>query len=432
MNALLWTVLILSIASTVQFGSQNISKLISRSSFYASRNYNFSRKVCIGSNSYCAVKMPLLTRAKSINRVPSNLKVIVNFSIFEVDAITTLATWKRKNSFRLGMQRRNDNISEDLHTLIKKKSKKITYKTKNNKPTLIKKKSKKITYKTKDNKPQSRSQKLQEVKYGSKPPDENWESIYALVQELRADKTAPVDYDGGEVLSETNRGEVVYRFQVLIALMLSSQTKDSVVGEAMKALQKHGLEAKNILNTSDEKLNSLIQKVGFHNNKTKYIKATCQILVDKYSGDIPPTVEEMLKLPGVGPKMAYIVENVAFGRTTGIGVDTHMHRMFNELHWVNTKTPEKTRQQLERWLPREKWSEVNYLWVGFGQELQQQKEKTLRKALSCSKPVDALELLKRLGMDCNKWGKKYGLVEEINMALKADKNIAKFKKEDLQ
>jgi len=109
-----------------------------------------------------------------------------------------------------------------------------------------------------------------------------------------------------------------------------------------------------------------------------------------------------------------------------------MHRMFNELHWVNTKTPEKTRQQLERWLPREKWSEVNYLWVGFGQELQQQKEKTLRKALSCSKPVDALELLKRLGMDCNKWGKKYGLVEEINMALKADKNIAKFKKEDLQ
>ena len=107
------------------------------------------------------------------------------------------------------------------------------------------------------------------------------------------------------------------------------------------------------------------------------------------------------------------MENIAFGMSTGIGVDTHMHRIFNELKWVTSKTPEGTREQLEGWLPKEKWSNVNMLWVGFGQESQQQKEKMLKKALACSKPVEALKLLKKVGLDVLKEGKKFGLEEEI-------------------
>ena len=118
---------------------------------------------------------------------------------------------------------------------------------------------------------------------------------------------------------------------------------------------------------------------------------------------------------------AYIIESIAFGVSTGIGVDTHMHRMFNDIKWVKSKTPEQTREQLEGWLPKGKWGEVNMLWVGFGQESQQQKEKILKKALACSRPVEALGLLKKVGLNLSKEGKKYGLEEEINEAYDKEK-----------
>jgi endonuclease III len=159
--------------------------------------------------------------------------------------------------------------------------------------------------------------------------------------------------------------------------------------------------------------------VGFHNNKCKYIQQAVTVLLDKYDGDIPKTAAEMtVDLPGVGPKMAYICESVAWGTQSGIGVDTHMHRLFNLLHWVHhTKTPEQTRVQLESWLPREYWAQVNLLWVGLGQEIQQEKAKILRKALDCSRPVDALRLLKRCGLDCNKVGRQLGMWEEIQKVM---------------
>lgn len=93
--------------------------------------------------------------------------------------------------------------------------------------------------------------------------------------------------------------------------------------------------------------------------------------MNQYDNDIPKTVDELCKLPGVGPKMAHICMNVAWGELSGIGVDTHVHRISNRLGWVKktTKKPEDTRIQLESWLPKEYWSEVNHLLVGFGQEI---------------------------------------------------------------
>ena len=114
-------------------------------------------------------------------------------------------------------------------------------------------------------------------------------------------------------------------------------------------------------------LNELITKVGFHNNKTKYIKATAEILKEKFGGDIPDTIEGMVSLPGVGPKMAYLCMSAAWGRDEGIGVDVHVHRITNLWGWHTTKTPEETRAELESWLPREKWHDINHLLVGFGQ-----------------------------------------------------------------
>ncbi|VEU41508.1 unnamed protein product [Pseudo-nitzschia multistriata] len=246
-----------------------------------------------------------------------------------------------------------------------------------------------------------------------------WRETYTLVEELRKDKTAPCDYMGAEALvmpmrDETENGDEdllkTRRFQTLIALMLSSQTKDAMVGQAMKNLRdtsdgSGGLTVASILAMDPKVLNSKIYSVGFRNNKTKYIKQVAQILQEEYSGDIPSTADEMIKnLPGIGPKMAYIIENICWDRQSGIGVDTHMQRLFPKLGWVSpdTKTPEQTRKQLESWLPREFWGDVNLLWVGFGQEVQQERQKILGKALQSSRPLEALRLLKAVEFDVGK------------------------------
>lgn len=109
--------------------------------------------------------------------------------------------------------------------------------------------------------------------------------------------------------------------------------------------------------------------MGFHNLKTKYIKQTAEILRDKWNSDIPDTIEGLVSLPGVGPKMAYLTMSAAWGRTEGIGVDVHVHRITNLWGWHKTQQPEQTRAALESWLPKDKWHDINNLLVGFGQTI---------------------------------------------------------------
>ena len=237
-------------------------------------------------------------------------------------------------------------------------------------------------------------------------PPAGWRATYDLIVELRADRTAVVDTMGSEALSELG-GTADMEYQTLISLMLSSQTKDTVNAAAMLKLRAHGLSVENILQTDDATLDGLIHAVGFHNNKVKYIKAASLILKEQHGGRVPCTMEELLALPGVGPKMAIIVMRVAFDKVVGISVDTHVHRIANQLGWsaskgAVTKTPEKTRAALEAWMPREVWGDVNLLIVGLGQEIQTEKPKLLRKALACSDPAAARALLARCGMDVDK------------------------------
>lgn len=194
-----------------------------------------------------------------------------------------------------------------------------------------------------------------------KPPS-IWEQQYELIREMRKEggiaHDAAVDTMGCHALALPTVSERDKRFQTLIALMLSSQTKDTTTYLAMRNLQTNlptGLNLESTLAVDAPKLNEMIHSVGFHNNKTRYIKATAIILRDDFGGDIPETVEGLMSLPGVGPKMAYLCMSAAWGKVEGIGVDVHVHRLANMWLWAGpkpTSNPEGTRLALQSWLPR--------------------------------------------------------------------------------
>ncbi|KAI9644078.1 alpha,alpha-trehalase nth1 [Ciborinia camelliae] len=212
-----------------------------------------------------------------------------------------------------------------------------------------------------------------------KPPND-WKEVYDIVMEMRklgVAQNAAVDTMGCDKLGQDTVDPKTKRYHTLTALMLSSQTKDTINAVAMNRLYTElpaykegapiGLTLDNILAVDPKLLNELIWAVGFHNNKTKYIKAAAEILRDSWNGDIPDTIEGLMSLPGVGPKMAYLCMSSAWGRTEGIGVDVHVHRITNMWGWHTTKGPEETRLALQAWLPKELWHEINWLLVGFGQ-----------------------------------------------------------------
>ena len=244
------------------------------------------------------------------------------------------------------------------------------------------------------------------------PEPEGWRQRWDLITELRRDRTAVVDQMGSEAIAASSAPGADRAYETLVSLMLSSQTKDTVNMATMKKLRDHGCTVQKILQTPDERLDELIHAVGFHNTKTKHIKQATQMISDNNAGKIPDTMDGLLALPGVGPKMALIILRVVFGKVEGISVDTHVHRIANQLAWTgetSTKTPEHTRAALEAWMPREVWEDVNLVLVGLGQEVQTEKAKLLSKCCGCSRPADALRLAALLGIKVQKELKKAGL-----------------------
>lgn len=209
----------------------------------------------------------------------------------------------------------------------------------------------------------------------------NWLEIYNRVVKMRALFVAPVDTMGCERIPEQINSNIrenpkLFRYQLLISLMLSSQTKDEVNYEAVLRMNqsfivngyRDGLCIEAILNTSEVDIDRLIQKVGFHNKKAIYIKRSSELLRDNFNGDIPKTIQEIVTLPGVGPKMGYLLLHKAWNIADGIGVDVHLHRLAQMWKWApKSDKPEVSRVALQKWLPKKFWSEVNPLLVGFGQ-----------------------------------------------------------------
>lgn len=224
---------------------------------------------------------------------------------------------------------------------------------------------------------------------GLPPLPQSFEEIYTKVRTMRSKIVTPVDSVGCAALPITvsakcniSLNEIQpknYRLQLLVSLMMSSQTKDEMNAQAMLNLIKYsieelkipqGLNLEALLKMDEKVIVKLIKMVGFHNRKASYIKQTAQILLTNFESDIPTDVIGMLSLPGVGPKMGLLALQKAWGKMDGIGVDVHVHRLCNMWEWVDSKkckTAEHTRKELESWLPKELWYEINPLLVGFGQ-----------------------------------------------------------------
>ncbi len=157
-------------------------------------------------------------------------------------------------------------------------------------------------------------------------------------------------------------------FKVLIATILSARTKDEVTIKASRKLFSAADNPQDMLKLGEEKISELIYPVGFYRNKAKNIVQICKELVEKYNGKVPDTMEELLKLKGVGRKTANLVLILGYDKM-GICVDTHVHRITNRWGYVKTRTPEETEMELRKKLPKKHWKEINELLVSFGQHI---------------------------------------------------------------
>jgi len=157
-------------------------------------------------------------------------------------------------------------------------------------------------------------------------------------------------------------------FKVLIATVISQRTKDEITYQVAEKLFQKYRDAATLKNATVEEIASLIYPAGFYRAKAEKIKKIAKIIHEKYSGNVPDTLEELLKLPGVGRKTANIVLSRCYGKDA-IAVDTHVHRISNRLGWVHTKTPEETEKELMKILPQEYWRDINELLVMFGRTI---------------------------------------------------------------
>jgi len=158
-------------------------------------------------------------------------------------------------------------------------------------------------------------------------------------------------------------------FQILIATLLSARTQDATTHAASTRLFKRARTPRTMAKLAVKEIERLIYPVGFYRGKASHVKACCRMLMARFDGKVPSTMEELVMLPGVGRKTANLVMIVGFKSRGNICVDTHVHRISNRLGWVQTKLPEETEQALYRVIERRWWPSINLYLVTWGQNV---------------------------------------------------------------
>jgi endonuclease-3 len=156
--------------------------------------------------------------------------------------------------------------------------------------------------------------------------------------------------------------------QLLIATILSAQCTDARVNMVTPDLFRRYPDAEAFANADLRELESLIQSTGFFRSKAKNIQACCRALVHEHDGEVPGTLAELVKLPGVGRKTANVVLGDCFG-VPGITVDTHVKRLSGRLGLTSHADPAKIEQDIMRLLPSKDWIMFNHRMITHGRQV---------------------------------------------------------------
>lgn len=156
--------------------------------------------------------------------------------------------------------------------------------------------------------------------------------------------------------------------ELLVATILSAQATDKVVNTVTPTLFKKYPSVKAFADADLDELDKDIKQINFHFNKAKSIKGAARMIIEKFGGRVPDTMEELDSLPGVARKTANVVLGNAFHKTVGIVVDTHVIRLANKLGLTDHKDPVKIEQDLMKIIPKKKWIDFSHYLINFGRE----------------------------------------------------------------
>lgn len=157
-------------------------------------------------------------------------------------------------------------------------------------------------------------------------------------------------------------------FLVLVSCLLSLRTRDETTLPACRRLFARASTLEGILKLSVSEIEKLIYPVGFYKTKARRLQEICRQLKNRFSGQVPDDLNQLLTLPGVGRKTANLVLTEGFAKP-GICVDTHVHRISNRLGYIKTRTPHETEFALRKKLPPAHWIEYNAILVTWGQNI---------------------------------------------------------------
>jgi endonuclease-3 len=144
--------------------------------------------------------------------------------------------------------------------------------------------------------------------------------------------------------------------ELLVATVLSAQCTDVQVNKVTPALFQKYRSARDYAEAGQEELEHDLRAIGLYRNKAKNIRACCRILVEEHGGEVPRSMDELVRLPGVGRKTANVVLGNAFGQNAGVVVDTHVARLSARLGLTRQTDPVKIEAALMKIVPREKWT----------------------------------------------------------------------------
>jgi endonuclease-3 len=172
------------------------------------------------------------------------------------------------------------------------------------------------------------------------------------------------EYPGAKIALEFSNP-----LQILVATILSAQCTDVMVNKVTENLFKKYKAVKDYADADLARFEQEIKSTGFYHNKAKNIVNAAKMIVDRFNGEVPKTMDDLISLPGVARKTANIVLSNAFGIVVGIAVDTHVRRLSQRLGLSKNDDPVKIEQDLMKIIPEQNWSKVNYLLVEHGRNV---------------------------------------------------------------